>query len=88
MPGMASPPEHMVGIIIAGFPFLMQPGPCAHGVEAAIQAHDDLFTADEACDTLIRQARAIQRRKEKEDPSYANEPRNTPAPTTKSGDDR
>jgi hypothetical protein len=89
MPGMAPPPEHMVGIIIAGFPFLMHPGPCAHRVEAAIQAHDDLFTGDEACDTLIRQARAIQRRKEKEDPSYANEPRITPAPTpAESGDDR
>ena len=87
-PGMAPPPEHLVGIIIAGFPFLMHRGPCAHRVEAAIQAHDDVFTGDQACDTLIRQARAIQRQKEAEDPDYANEPRITPAPAPAvSGDD-
>jgi hypothetical protein len=75
------PPEHLVGIIIAGFPFMMHPGPCAHRVEAAILAHDDLFTGDSSCDTLIKRARAIQRQKEAEDPDYANEPRITPEPT-------
>jgi len=79
----------MVGIVIAGFPFMMHPGPCAHSVEAAILAHEDLFTGDKACDSLIRQARAIQRRKEAEDPSYANEPRITPASSaTESGGDK
>src|SRR5271154_958315 len=45
--------EHLVGITIAGFPFMMHPGPCAHRVEAAIQAHDDLFTGNLECDALI-----------------------------------
>ena len=82
LPGAELPQhEHMVGIVIAGYPFLMHPGPCAHLVEAAILAHDDLFSGNQACDSLIRQARTIQRRKEAEDPSYANEPRITPAPT-------
>ena len=70
--------EHLVGIVIAGFPFLMHPGPCAHRVEAAILAHDDLFTGNMECDVLIRQARTIQRQKEREDPCYANEPRIRP----------
>jgi hypothetical protein len=69
--------EHLVGIVIAGFPFMMYTGPCAHRVEAAIQAHDDLFTGNLECDSLIRQARTIQRQKEREDPCYANEPRIT-----------
>jgi hypothetical protein len=73
--------EHLVGIAIDGEGFMMHRGPCAFRVEAAILAHDDLFTGEQACDTLIRQARAIQRRKEAEDQSYANEPRITPAPT-------
>jgi hypothetical protein len=73
--------EHLVGLTINGEHFMMHPGPCVLHVEAAIQAHEDLFTGNEACDTLIRQARVIQRRKEAEDQSYANEPRITPAPT-------
>jgi hypothetical protein len=85
-PGTAPAHEHMVGIIIAGFPFMMHPGPCVRSVSNAIMAHDDLFTGDPVCDAFIRQARAIQRQKEAEDPTYANEPRITPAPApTESG---
>ena len=80
-PGEIPDHEHLVGIAIDGVGFMMHPGPCAFRVEAAIMAHDDLFTGDQACDSLIRQARAIQRRREAEDPAYANAPRITPAPT-------
>ena len=73
-PGTAPPPEHMIGIHIDGFNFMMHPGPCARSVDNAIRAHRDLFTGDQACDGLIRQARAIQRQKEAEDPSYAKPP--------------
>jgi hypothetical protein len=77
-PGMVSPPEHLIGIHINGEEFMMHARPCGLQVNAAIQAHDDLFTGNQECDALIRQARAIQRRKEKEDPCYANEPRIRP----------
>jgi hypothetical protein len=81
--------EHLVGIAIDGEGFRMPSGTCAFRVEAAILAHDDVFTGDQACDSLIRQARAIQRRRETEDPAYANAPRITPAPTqAESGDDK
>ena len=81
--------EHPIGITIDGYAFMMQRGPCARSADNAIMAHDDLFTGDPACDALIRQARAIQRQKEAEDPSYANGPRITPAPTSAvSGDDK
>jgi hypothetical protein len=81
--------EHPIRIGIDGSAFMMQRGPCARSVDNAIMAHDDLFSGDPACDALIRQARAIQRQKEAEDPSYANEPRITPAPTSAvSGDDQ
>jgi hypothetical protein len=73
--------EHLVGIAIGGEGFMMHPGPCAFRVEAAILAHEDLFTGEQACDSLIRQARAIQRRREAENPAYAHEPRITPEPT-------
>jgi hypothetical protein len=59
----------------------MERGPCAFKVESAIQAHADLLTGDPKCDALIRRAREIQRQKEAEYPSYANEPRVTPAPS-------
>src|SRR5690242_4826325 len=77
-PGMATSVEHLIGITIDGYPFMMKPGPCAFSVEAAIQAHDDLLTGDDACDQQIRAARQIQRQKEVEDPEYANGPRITP----------
>ena len=80
-PGVVWQHEHMIGIPIDGEDFVMHPGRCALPVNAAILAHDDLFTGDKNCDALIRQARAIQRQKEAEDPTYANEPRLTPAPT-------
>jgi hypothetical protein len=79
-PGSIQHHEHPIGITIDGYAFMMHRGPCARSVDNAIMAHDDLFTGDPACDALIRQARAIQRQKEAEDPSYANEPRITPAP--------
>jgi len=79
----------MIGIPIDGFNFMMHPGPCAFRVEAAMQAHEDLFTGDQACDALIRQARGIQRQKEAEDPDYANSPSSTPASTpAETGDDQ
>lgn len=74
----SSPPK--VGITIDGYAFMMNRGPCMFKVGAAIQAHDDLFTGDKNCDEQIRQAREIQRQKEADDPSYANEPRATPEP--------
>jgi hypothetical protein len=73
--------KSMSGITIDGFPFMMESGPCARKVSAAIMAHDDLFTGDKVCDGWIRKARDIQRQHEIEDPSYAIEPRITPAPT-------
>lgn len=88
-PAESPPHEHLVGIAIDGEGFMMHRGPCAFRVEAAIQAHEDLFTGERACDSLIRQARAVQRRREAEDPAYANAPRITPEPTpAESGDDR
>lgn len=81
MPSIEPYHEHLVGVTIDGYRFLMHPGPCAFRVEAAIQAHQDILTGDKSCDAQIRQARAIQRQKEAEDPAYANEPRITPAPT-------
>ena len=78
-PGSVQPPEHLIGIHIDGEAFMMHARPCGLQVNAAIQAHDDLFTGNQECDALIRQARAIQRRKEREDPCYANEPRITAA---------
>ena len=87
-PGIMAPPEHLIGVTIDGYRFLMHPGPCAHRVEAAIRAHQDKLTGENSCDAQIRQARAIQRQKEAEDPAYANELRVTPAPTPDlSGDD-
>ena len=88
-PGVVWQHEHMMGIPINGEDFVMHPGPCALPVNAAILAHEDLFTGDKSCDALILQARTMQRRKEAEDPSYANEPRITPRPTpAESGDDQ
>lgn len=81
-PGMEGSEQHLIGIMIAGYPFMMKPGPCAFKVEAAIQAHADLFSADEACDGQIRKARTIQREKEAENPAYAHGVRITPAPTS------
>jgi hypothetical protein len=79
-PGVEYPQhEHLIGINIDRENFRMHRGPCAFRVNAAIQAHDDLFTGNQECDALIRQARAIQRRKEREDPCYANEARITSA---------
>ena len=87
-PGIAPPHEHMLAIHIDGYQFMMWPGPCAFRVSAAIQARQDLLSGDQACNKQIRQARAIQRQKEAEDPDYANEPRITPAPAPAvSGDD-
>lgn len=80
MPSIAPPHAHMLAIHIDGYQFMMWPGPCAHRVSAAIQAHQDLLTGDEPCDKLIRQARGIQRQKEAEDPDYAK-PAVTPTPT-------
>jgi hypothetical protein len=86
-PGTAPPPEHMIGIHIDGFNFMMHPGPCARSLDNAIRAHQDLFTGDKACDSMIKQARAIQRQKEAEDPNYAKPPI-APSPTSaESGDD-
>jgi len=87
-PGMISPPEHPVGISIDTYVFQMRRGPCAFRVRAAIDSDKDLLTGDEACDSLIRQARTIQRQKEAEDPSYARAMHATPVPTSDlSGDD-
>jgi hypothetical protein len=79
-PGEVSSPENRIQLSIDGSVFLMQRGPCVRSVDIALMEHDDLFTGNPACDTLIRQARVIQRQKEAEDPSYANEPRIMPAP--------
>ena len=87
-PGMIRPPEHLLGIAIDTYVFRMRPGPCAFRVRAAIDADKDLFTGDKACDSLIRQARTIQRQKEAEDPAYARAMHATPVPTPDlSGDD-
>jgi hypothetical protein len=87
-PGMKPPPEHPVQITIDNYVFSMRPGPCASRVRAAIDADDDLFTGDRACDSLIRQARTIQRQKDAEDPAYARAMHATPVPTPDlSGDD-
>ena len=89
MPGIAPPHEHMLAIHVDGYQFMMWPGPCAFRVSAAIQAHQDLLSGDQACDKLIRQARTIQRQKEAEDPAYARAMHATPARTTaESGDDK
>ena len=89
VPTFGSVPQHPIRIGIDGSAFMMHRSPCVASVAIAIRAHDDLFTGDPACDALIRQARAIQRQKEAEDPDYANEPRITPAPTSAvSGDDK
>jgi hypothetical protein len=88
-PGMISPPEHPLGIAIDTYVFRMRRGPCAFRVEAAIDADKDLFTGDKACDSLIRQARTIQRQKEAENPAYARAMHATPVPTpAESGDDK
>jgi hypothetical protein len=88
-PGMVPQYEHLIRINIDGIAFMMHPDPCGASVTSAIQAHDNLFTGDQSCDALISQARAIQRQKEAEDPTYANEPRITPAPTpAESGNDQ
>jgi hypothetical protein len=79
-PGVAPPPEHMIGIRIDGFNFMMHRGRCVRSVDIAIQAHEDLLTGDQACDDLIRQARVIQRRKEAEDPAYARAMHPVPTP--------
>ncbi len=81
-PGMSSPPVPKVGITIDGYEFEINPGPCAFKVGEAINAHADLLTNDTKCNELIMKARAIQRQKEAEDPSYAHAPRLTPAPTS------
>ena len=88
MPGMRPPPVHPVQITIDNYVFSMRPGPCASRVRAAIDADADLFTGDKACDSLIRQARTIQRQKDAEDPAYARAMHATPVPTPAvSGDD-
>lgn len=81
MPRMIPPPEHPVQMTIDNYVFSMRPGPCASRVRAAIDADKDLFTGDKACDSLIRQARTIQRQKDAEDPAYARAMRATPVPT-------
>ena len=87
-PGMIPPPVHPIQITIDNYVFSMRPGPCASRVRAAIDADEDLFTGDKACDSLIRQARAIQRQKDAEDPAYARAMHATPVPTPDlSGDD-
>jgi hypothetical protein len=86
-PGTAPPPEHLIGIHIDGFNFMMHPGPCARSLDNAIRAHQDLFTGDKACDDLIRQARSIQRQKEAEDPAYARAMHATPVSTPAQSDD-
>jgi hypothetical protein len=87
-PGMVPPPEHPVLIGIDTDVFTVRPGPCAFRVRAAIDADKDLFTGDKDCDSLIRQARAIQRQKEAEDPEYVRRLHATPVPTpAESGDD-
>ena len=88
MPGMMPPPVHPVQITIDNYVFSMRPGPCASRVRAAIDADDDLFTGDKACDSVIKQARAIQLQKDAEDPAYARAMHATPVPTPAvSGDD-
>lgn len=86
-PGMVPPPEHPVLIGIDTDVFTMSPGPCAFRVRAAIDADKDLFTGDKDCDSLIRQARAIQRQKEAEDPLYVRRLHATPIPTPTQSDD-
>lgn len=86
-PGMKPPPVHPVQITIDNHVFSMRPGPCASRVQAAIDADDDLFTGDKACDSLIRQARTIQRQKDAEDPAYARAMHATPVPTPAQSDD-
>jgi hypothetical protein len=87
-PHLAPPPEHKIDIIIDGYHFEMRGSdPCRWNVQASIQAHDDLYTGDPRCDALIKQARAIQRQKEAEDPDYANAPRITPQPSPAEGDE-
>ena len=80
-PGMKPPPEHPVQITIDNYVFSMRPGPCAFRVQAAIDADKDIFTGDKACDSLIRQARTIQRQKDAEDPAYVRAMHATPVPT-------
>lgn len=80
-PGMISPPVHPIQITIDNYVFSMRPGPCASRVRAAIDGDENLFTGDKACDSLIRQARAIQRQKEAEDPAYARALHAAPVPT-------
>ena len=88
MPGIMPPPVHPVQITIDNYVFSMRPGPCASRVRAAIDADDDLFTGDKACDSVIKQARAIQLQKDAEDPAYARAMHATPVPTPAvSGDD-
>lgn len=85
-PGVWPAPEPRVRIDINGFHFMATRGFCAESVARAIRAHKDLFSGKKTCDEEVRKARAIQHQNEAEDPSYANEPRITPAPTPITGE--
>jgi hypothetical protein len=78
---------HLIGLSIDGYDFGIKRGWCSMRVQEALYAHQLLLTGNRWCDRWIRQARYIQQQKELEDPSYADEPRITPAPTPVGGDE-